>query len=341
MAHRVALAPFDLSFECDEEESLLDAALRQGVNLRYGCKHGGCGSCKARIAEGEVDVAEASSFALMDYERSQGFALLCSAYPLSDVVIELADDYEEADLRSGIEIRDFTARVDSLRALTHDMRHVGLTLETPSSLAFRAGQYVEVAVPGTASWRAFSMANALGDATRIELLVKLLPGGLFSDYLEKRLAVGDALALRGPYGQCTLSEGDAPIVMVAGGSGMAPIAAMLRELAAEASTRQVTYFYGARARRDLFWQGEFEEIRAHLPGFLFVPALSEPSPDDAWGGEVGLITEVVGRRCGALRGAEGYLCGPPAMIDAAIEVLRGKGLFSSRIRYDKFVSTGG
>ena len=339
MAFEITLLPFDISFECEEEETILDAALRQGLSLRYGCKHGGCGSCKAQIADGEVDVEEASTFALMDYERSQGLALLCSAYPLSDIAIELADDYEEAELQNGVPIRDFAARVERANSLTHDIWHLRLVLENPTPIDFQAGQYVEIQVPGTDSWRAFSMANAPSDGAHVDLMIKILPGGLFSTYLTDRLKEGDALAIRGPFGQFSLTESSAPIVMIAGGSGMAPIAAMLRQLAEEKSQRAITYFYGARSVRDLFWQAEIEELGKHLASFEFVPALSEPGPGDDWNGEVGLITDVVERRCENLRGNEGYLCGPPAMIDAAIEVLRGKDLFASRIRYDKFVST--
>ncbi|NNL85855.1 MAG: 2Fe-2S iron-sulfur cluster binding domain-containing protein [Myxococcales bacterium] len=339
MSYAIQLLPFDISFDCEEEETILDAALRQGINLRYGCKHGGCGSCKAQIAEGEVDVGEASTFALMDYEQNQGLALLCSAYPLSDVAIELADDYEEAELRSGVPIREFEAGVEALAPLTHDIWQLRLALRKPSSMTFEAGQYVEIQVPGTDSWRAFSMSNAPSDEGRVELMIKLLPGGLFSGFLSERLAVGDALKLRGPFGRFVLAETEAPIIMVAGGAGLAPIAAMLRALAERNSQRSITFFYGARTTRDLFWLEELEALAGQLESFEFIPALSEPGAADVWDGEVGLVTEVVDRRCEKLRAAEAYLCGPPAMIDAAIEVLRAKGLFSARIRYDKFVST--
>ncbi len=339
MAYEITLLPFGVSFDCEEEETILEASIRQGIQLRYGCKHGGCGSCKAQIADGEVDLEEASSFALMDYERDRGLALLCSAYPLSDVAIELDDDYEESALRSGVPPRDLEARVVAAQALTHDLWHLELALTDPTTFAFRAGQYVEVRVPGTDAWRAFSMANPPSAADRVELLVKILPGGLFSRHVAGGLSVGDALSLRGPYGQFALIESEAPIVMVAGGSGLAPVWAMLGHLREEGSRRAVTLFYGARSARDLFWLDELDAMTRALPDFRFVPALSEPGSGDEWDGEVGLVTDVVARRCESLRGREGYLCGPPGMIDAAIDVLRGKGLFSSRIRYDKFVGT--
>ncbi len=339
MAFEITLQPFGVSFECEEEETILEASIRQGIQLRYGCKHGGCGSCKAQIADGEVDLEEASTFALMDYERDQGLALLCSAYPLSDVSIELADDYEERDLRNGVPVQDLEARVTTAEALTHDLWHLELELLAPGALEFRAGQYVEVQVPGTDAWRAFSMANPPSAADRIELLVKILPDGLFSQHVVGALAAGDTISLRGPYGQFSLIESEAPILMIAGGSGMAPVWAMLQHLRDVGSQRPVTFFYGARRPGDLFWLEEIAELGGALPHFAFVPALSEPTGEDGWQGEVGLVTEVVARRCESLQGSEGYLCGPPGMIDAAVDVLRAKGLFSSRIRFDKFVGT--
>ncbi len=341
MSYEITLLPFGITFECDEEESILEASLRQGFNLRYGCKHGGCGACKAQISEGEVDVEEASTFALMDYERSQGLALLCSAYPLSDVSIELADDYEEADLRSGVPIIDLRARVAEEVPVSRDIWQLRLDLIEPGQLDFRAGQYVEVLVPGTDEWRAFSMANPPSSAGRIDLLIKILPGGLFSEHLASEIAPGDELDLRGPYGQFSLTQSQAPIVMIAGGSGMAPIWSMLHQLVDEASTRPITFFYGARGMADLFWLDELEQLKGNLSSFEFVPALSEPETGDGWDGETGLVTEVLDRCCDNLRGSEAYLCGPPGMIDAAIGVLREKGLFSSHIRFDKFVETGG
>ncbi|MBL6751107.1 MAG: 2Fe-2S iron-sulfur cluster binding domain-containing protein [Nevskia sp.] len=340
MRHSVTLQPFGLSFDCAADETILAAAQRCGITLRYGCKHGKCGSCKARIAEGMVDQEGASEAALTGYERDAGLALLCSAYPVEDVVIELADGYREEELSSGPPIAEYSARLSGLRNLTQDIVLVRLDLQQPPAMAFNSGQYVEIEVPGTGSWRAFSMANPAGDDRHADLMIKLLPGGVASEYLRSRARIGDTVALRGPYGQFCLSLGTAPIVMVAGGSGMAPIASMLGWLARQGSRRPITFYYGARSVRDLFWGDELLALQQQLPALRYLPALSESGADDGWTGERGLVTEVLERDCGNLRGAEAYLCGPPPMIDAAIVVLRAKGMFSSRIRFDKFVSTG-
>jgi NAD(P)H-flavin reductase/ferredoxin len=334
---KVTLEPFGVTFACGEGETILDAALRGGIALRYGCKHGGCGTCKARILEGDVDLDKASDFALMEYEREAGLALLCSAIPLEDVVVQLDDDYEEAQLYTGIPIRAFNARIESKRALTHDIWFLRLALETPATMEFKAGQYVEIQVPGTDQWRAFSMANSPRDDAHLDLMIKILPGGLFSSLLADGLDIGANLQLRGPFGQFALSDSAAPIIMVAGGSGMAPLAAMLQVLVEQNSTREILFYYGARTAADLFWLDEIKACTDRLKSCRFIPALSAEAGE--WHGETGMVTEVLERMSGSLRGAEAYLCGPPGMIDAAIEVLRTKGMFSARIRYDKFVST--
>ncbi|WP_281783320.1 NADH:ubiquinone reductase (Na(+)-transporting) subunit F [Sinimarinibacterium flocculans] len=337
----MTLQPFGVSFDCAEGETILGAALRNGVSLRYGCKHGNCGSCKAQIAEGEVDLVDASEVALMQFERDQGLALLCAAVPEEDIVIALSDDYTEEELSSAPPIGEYEATVTALKPLTHDIVQLDLNLVQPDFMRFNAGQYVEINAPGTDAWRAFSMANAPGEPDRVVLMIKLIPGGAVSGWLRDGARVGDALRLRGPYGQFGIAPGIAPIIMIAGGSGMAPIVSMLNALAEQKTTRPVTFYFGARAVRDLFLGEEIAELGRRLPDFRYIPALSALEPGDEWDGETGLITEVLQREAGSLRGAEAYLCGPPPMIDAAVEVLKAKGMFSTRIRFDKFVSTAG
>jgi ferredoxin-NADP reductase/ferredoxin len=338
MSFTVTLAPFGIQFECGEDESILSAALRQGVALRYGCKHGACGTCKARIVEGEVDLTQASGFALMQFERDEGVALLCSTYPLEDVVVQL-EDYDETDLHSARPIVECDCHVLMRNRLTSDIWQLLLACDRGSSFEFDAGQFIEVNVPGTDEWRAYSMANAPSDAQRIELLIKELPGGCFSAFLAGGLREGQAIRIRGPYGQFKVQQGTAPIVMVAGGSGMAPILSMLRALGEQRTTREITFYYGARTAHDLICADEIASIALNLGSFTYVPVLSEPESESLWSGETGLVTSAIERQAGNLRAAEAYLCGPPGMIDAAIDVLKRKGMFSSRIRYDKFVST--
>jgi len=335
--HIITLLPFEKQFTCGEDETILAAALRQGIALRYGCKHGGCGTCKALIVEGEVDQPEASTFALMDFEREQGMALLCSAYPLGDIAIELSD-YEESELEGGAPIGKFLAEVGTLEDLTHDIVDLKLGLIEPSRISFKAGQYVDVLVPGTTETRSYSMANPPSRDSEVELIVKLMAGGLFSEYLRGQLKAGDRLTLEGPYGTFHLRDDDRQALFIAGGSGMAPMLSLLRDMAEKRDCRPVTFFYGARTKRDLFHLDELSGFAKRLPGFRFVPALSEPAPGDEWEGATGLITEVVAREVPDVHGMEAYLCGPSVMIDAAIAMLVRLGVKEHDIHFDKFVT---
>ena len=294
MPYTITLLPFEKQFICQDNETILQAAMRQGINLRYGCKHGGCGMCKALVVEGDVDNTEASSYALLDFERQQGFSLLCCAYPESDIAIELWD-YDEADLFSGVTVQQFEVEVEHISQLTHDIHGIQLRLIEPTTIDFKAGQYIDVLVPGTNEWRSYSLANPPSHNQTMEIMVKLMPGGLFSDYVVQRLKPEQRLTVQGPYGNFHLRDTNKEALFIAGGSGMAPILSLLRDMAEKRSERPVTYFYGARARHDLFQLEELRSLEQQLPHFRFIPALSEPAPDDAWNGEVGLITDVVKR----------------------------------------------
>jgi propane monooxygenase reductase component len=343
MAYTITLLPFEKEFSCEENETILQAGLRQGFNLRYGCKHGGCGTCKALVTEGEVDQEEASGFALMDFEREQGYTLLCSAYPLEDITIDLLD-YDEEELLAGSPIQEYQAEVKEVTQLTHDIRGLHLRLIEPAEIAFKAGQYVDLLVPGTTEWRSYSMANPPSRKDELELMIKLMPGGLFSAYIEEHLKAGERLTLQGPYGNFYLRDTKQPALFVAGGSGMAPILSLLRDMQDRKDPRSVTYFYGGRARRDLFQLEELFGYQDRLADFRFVPALSEPLTEDAWDGELGLITEVVKRQVPNMAAHEAYMCGPTPMIDAACALFSQGGIAESAIFYDKFVTkadTGG
>ena len=227
-------------------------------------------------------------------------------------------------------------------AVTHDMRHLVLALdEPPRRSASSPGQYVDIALPGTEETRSFSMANiSAKESGTLEFLIRVYPGGLFSQFLDSTLAVGDRLDLTGPFGVFTLRDSPADLVFVGGGAGMAPILSVLRSLAERDPQRRATYYYGARGRRDLCFDKELRALEEDLPNFRYVPALSEPAEGEAWDGEVGLVTDVVRRHETDLRRADAYVCGPPPMVEAAIAVLDGLGAREGRIFYDKFTTTG-
>jgi alkene monooxygenase reductase len=342
----VTVLPFGETIEVGAGESVLKAILRQGRFVKYGCKHGGCSTCRAEVVQGEYELSDNTSFSLSDADRAAGVVLLCSTFVESDeLVIDVSqtmDDLSEEQYLAGQHVQEYVATVDRAEGLTHDIRWLGLRLDDPAGLPFTAGQYVEVAVPGTAdTWRSFSMANPPGESGRVDLIVKVIPGGAFSGILDTGVARGDQMRLRGPFGQFGVRLSHRPMIMVAGGSGMAPILGMLRDLAATRNRRDVIFFYGARSRRDLFLVDELAGLAGLHEWFTFVPALSEPrAADGDWTGNTGLITEVLARHLPSTGGMEAYLCGPPPMIDAAIEVLKSTGCKERHIYFDRFVPSG-
>jgi propane monooxygenase reductase component len=339
--HVVRFEPVGIEIEIGEDQTVLRAAAEQGIMLMHGCKEGQCAACKSFVLEGEdIELDKYSTFALPDYEREEGFTLLCRAHVYEDVTIELMN-YDEEMIRSGLPIQQAVAEVVSNEPVTHDMRHLVLRLVEPREIKFFPGQYVDIVVPGTDSTRSFSMANTSSrESGQLEFVIKIYPDGLFSHFLDTQLAVGDRLDLTGPFGVFTLREGfDTDLVFVGGGAGMAPILSLLRAMAERGIDRQATYYYGARGRRDLCFEQELRALEEALPRFRYVPALSEPAEGDGWDGEVGLITDVVKRHESDLKSAHAYVCGPPPMVEAAMPMLTGLGVPEKRIYYDKFTTT--
>jgi propane monooxygenase reductase subunit len=332
--YTVRLEPVGIEFEVDEDETVLRGAFRQGLMLMHGCKEGQCAACKSFLLDGEVDLDKYSNFALNDFERDEGWTLLCRAHAMSDLEVELIN-YDEEVLRSGIALTTETMRVETIEALTHDIHRLVLS---GAELKFKPGQYVDIQIPGGDDVRSFSMANLPGDA--LEFMIKVYPDGRFSSLLSGgELQEGHELEVTGPYGVFTLREkSERPLLFIGGGAGMAPILALLRSLARSGSTRPAVFYYGARGPRDLFHIDELAQLGERLPNFRFIPALSECDEDD-WSGERGLITDVVARGEPELSEVDAYLCGPPPMVDAAIGLLVQKGVPESRVYYDKFTTT--
>ena len=340
--HVVRFEPVGVEIEVDEDQTVLRAAAEQGITLMHGCKEGQCAACKSFVLDGEdIELDRYSTFALPDFELEEGFTLLCRAHVYEDVTIELLN-YDEEMIRSGHPIQEAVAEVVSIDPVTHDMRHLVLKLVEPTEIAFWPGQYVDIAIPDSEETRSFSMANTSSkESGQLEFVIRIYPDGRFSDFLDKGLAVGDRLNVVGPFGVFTLRDGrDSDIVFVGGGAGMAPILAVLRSLAERGSTRRVSYYYGARTSKDLCFEKELYALSESLPNFRFVPALSEPADDEAWDGEVGMITDVVRRHETDLSEADSYVCGPPPMVEAAMDMLSDLGAPEKNIYYDKFTTTG-
>jgi propane monooxygenase reductase subunit len=340
--HRVRFEPVGIEIEADEDQTILRAAAEQGVMLMHGCKEGQCAACKSFILDGDdVEHDRYSTFALPDFEKDEGYTLLCRAHAYEDLTIELLN-YDEEMIHSGLPIQQAVCEVMSNEHVTHDMRHLVVRLVEPASIKFFPGQYLDFTVPGHDATRSFSMANtSCRDDGRLEFVIKIYPGGLFSEVLDTQVAVGDRLEVTGPFGVFTLRDRpDADLVFLGGGAGMAPILALLRSMAERGIDRRATFYYGARRRQDLCFEKELHALEETLPGFRYIPALSETDDLDGWTGEVGLITDVVRRNETDLAGADAYVCGPPPMVEAALELLPALGVADKRVFYDKFTTTG-
>ena len=327
--HTVRFEPLGIEMEADEDETVLNAAFRQGLMLMHGCKEGQCSACKSFLLDGDVDLDRYSTFALPDFEEAEGWTLLCRAHAYSDLEIELIN-YDEEVIHSGTPIKTVRTRVECVEPLTSDIRR--LRLKVDEEFDFKPGQYVDISIPGgEGHHRSFSMANLPGDGA-LEFMIKLYPGGRFSGLLEDgSIKPGDTLEVTGPYGVFTLrASSPRRLLFIGGGAGMAPILSLLRSHSGE---RAATYYYGARTEPDLFQLDELGQLPC-----TFVPALSEES--NGWAGEAGLITDVVDRlEVDDISEVDAYVCGPPPMVEAAIALLERRGVPEAHIYFDKFTTT--
>lgn len=345
--HIVKFDPVDLEMDVAEDETILDAAFRQGIALMHGCREGQCGACKSILIDGDVEMDRYSTFALADYESDEGYILLCKAHAYSDVQIELIN-FDEEELRNAVPLQHLTTTIESIDEVTHDIVSLKLRLVEPSTFVFKPGQYADIQLPDDSGHRSFSMATTPTSASVIEFLIKKYAGGQFSTLLEKELdgalKVGDQLIVDGPYGSFTLREwSDRPIVLIGGGAGMAPILSLLRHMAEEKINRPVTFYYGARNLTDLFYLDEIKKLGEQLTDFRFVPCLSDTWPDD-WSatglnGESGFVTDVVSKQEKEMVACEYYLCGPPPMVDAALGLLDVNSVSLEQVHFDKFTTS--
>ena len=343
--YTVTIEPAGIEMQVEEDETVLDAAFRQGIALMHGCKEGQCGSCKAILVQGDahedIELLKFSSFALPDAERENDHILLCRTQLFADISIELLNVDEEL-LSASVPVSSHAATLVGMRALTHDIRLIEIELDEP--LAFKAGQYVDITLPGTGIRRAFSMANPPSrdrdDGRRLDFIIKKYPDGKFSSMLDQGLGVGDPLEVKGAYGSCfRRASRTGALVLVGGGSGMSPLWSILHDQLATGEGRPILFFYGARTSRDLFYVEELAALAAEHPELEFVPALSEPDADVDWRGETGFIHEVLARRLGQARpppDSDAYACGPPPMIDAVLPVLQMNGIESDHVHSDRF-----
>jgi NAD(P)H-flavin reductase len=307
--------------------------------VRYGCKNGGCGTCKARLLTGQVQ-ERGSSLALSAAEQADGWILLCSCKPLEDCDIDVASmALAEEEFLAGDQPGAFLVEVEHNLSLVPRVRELRLRLIDPVAIRFTAGQFINIEVPGAAAVRSYSIASAPSVMHSIDLLIDVLPGGAFSGALVTGVRPGSRLRLWGPFGQQRVRLSHRPIVMIAGGIGLAPMLSMLAGLAEQKNLRPVTLFFGVPEQTDLFCLERIHHLRAAMPAFQFVPVLTDRWPAD-WQGETGPITDAVQRRLPNLEGYDAYLSGPAGMIQTGIPMFIERGVRPRNIYYEAFVPTG-
>ena len=335
MGFQLTIEPLGATLELADGQSILDAALRAGIWLPYACNHGLCGTCKIAVLQGEVDHHHASPFALMDVERDEGKALACCATLSSDVTIEAEIDEEHDALQ--LAVGDYRGRVTRIEDLTPTIKGIWLALDG-DGLAFQAGQYLNLKVPGLDQTRAFSIASAPSARHVIELNVRKVAGGAGTRYLHEQLKVGDGLNFTAPLGRFFVRKSaSAPVLFLAGGSGLSSPKAMILDLLDEQDPRPITLIHGARTRDELYDEALFTGLAARFPQLRYVPALSAAADDGTWGGEHGYVHDVAARLFdGRFAGLAAYLCGPPAMIDACLTTLMRGRLFEEHIFMEHF-----
>ncbi len=309
--------------------TLLDALYSNGIFIPSACGgKGTCGFCKVRVPEGAGPVLPTEKPFLTRGEQKRGTRLACQVKLKSDLVVTVRPEY--------LEVRQFRARVSSVRMLTHDTREIRMRLEEPAEIDFKPGQYVQVIVPGTGEFRAYSISSEPDARREVELIVRLIPGGLGSTYLHG-VKEGAPVTFTGPYGEFELSEDErVDLVLIGGGCGLAPIKSIIRHSYSRWPERKVHLFFGARSKRDVFYLEDFERFAGEHPSLAVHYALSEPEPEDAWEGETGFIHLSVDSSLKKSSKRQAFLCGPPPMVDAATKVLRAKGVRRDAVFYDKF-----
>ena len=337
MTFTITVQPSGRHFTAQPDEGILAAGIRQGIGLPYGCKDGACGSCKCKKLEGTVVHGPHQSKALSAEEEEAGFVLTCCATPTSDVVLESRQVTEVG----AFPIKKMPVRVTSLERASHDVMVLKLQLPANDTFQYHAGQYVEFILRDGAR-RSYSMANApsrLDNPPSIELHIRHLPGGLFTDQVFSTLKEKDILRMEGPFGSFFLRESAKPIILLASGTGLAPVKALIEQLRDTGDARPAWLYWGCRSRRDLYLHDWALQTAADWPQLRYIPVLSAPLADDGWRGRIGLVHQALMADWPDLSGHQVYACGAPAMVDAAqADLIAHRGLPADEFIADAFTS---
>ncbi len=314
--------------------SLLSVLTGEKLFIPSACGgRGTCGLCKLKVLEGAGPLLPTEEPYLDKDERTSNIRLACQVKVRNDLKIEIPKEL--------LAIREYTCKCTDIQNLTHDMKQFRFELIEPKTMDYIPGQYIQLLTPvydknSEEVYRAYSIASDPAEKNIIELIIRLVPGGICTTYCFEYLKVGDEMKMNGPYGDFRLSETEAPIIFIAGGSGMAPIKCMLHEMKNTGNKRKTTYFFGANIVKELCLGDLMDQFESELTDFTYIPVVAAPEEDESWAGERGLVTHAVERNLKDASECEAYLCGSPGMIDATIEVLNKMGVTEDRIFYDKF-----
>lgn len=316
MSFQVTVQPAGIAFEVPRDEPILAAAIRQGVGLPYGCRDGACGSCKSRLLEGRVIHGAHQRKALSAQEEEQGYILTCCATPQTDCVVEA----RSVPGAGQFPVLKMPTRVIALERAAPDVMLVRLQLPANQNLQYHAGQYLEFILQGGAR-RSYSMANAphaLGDPPAVELHIRHMPGGLFTDHVFGTMKLRDILRVEGPFGSFFLREDSTrPMILLASGTGFAPVKALVEQLQIKGSRRPAVLYWGGRRPRDLYMDAWCRDRAAELPWLRYVPVVSDALPEDDWRGRTGFVHAAVMADWPDLSGHQVYACGAPIVVEAA------------------------
>jgi Na+-transporting NADH:ubiquinone oxidoreductase subunit F len=324
----------DRELEVEGGDSVLTSLKGEGIFIPSACGgRGTCAYCKLKIPAGGGPVAPTELPLLTEEELAEDIRICCQVKVRNDIAVVIPEHL--------LSVREYRGVVERVRDLTYDIKELRIRLIEPAEMEFVAGQYIQLEAPAYGDnpepvYRAYSMSSPPSSTDVLELIIRLVPGGICTTWVFTMLKEGDEVSFNGPYGDFRLTDTDREMVWVAGGSGMAPFWSMVRHMKEAGQARPCTYFFGAVGKRDLFFVEELEHLARELDWFRFVPALSGPASEDGWGGERGMITEVVDRHLPDGSQVEAYLCGSPGMVDAADALLRRKGVSEDRTFYDKF-----
>lgn len=313
MSYEIHLQPGDHRFRAESDDTLLEAALAAGLLLPHSCRDGACGACKGKVLSGEIDYGNVTEGALSDDEREAGYALFCCARARSNLSLEARTVTRAGD----IPVKKLPCRVQKMQRLAPDIVLLDLKLPASEAFQFRAGQYIDILL-ADGRRRSFSIANAPHDGGHVELHVRRIDGGRFTGQVFETMKEKDILRFEGPLGTFWLrEESTRPVVLLAGGTGFAPIKSIVEHAIHTGTQRAMTLYWGARDRAGLYLDELARSWESTLPGFRYVPVLSEDIAADAWNGRRGLVHRAVLDDFADLSGIDVYACGAPAMIDAA------------------------